>query len=135
MTCCHFQKPQIHDGDTSNHTLLKMLLPKPNISMHLKNQKKRWFVAAQNCQTIIALHHWVSKGARSPSHDPGEPPSGPRKHRKQPCFPLARFHAVSQVIVPQHLTHNLSFTLLGLIYGQGGKSFLPKTPLGLIRSP
>ena len=24
MTCCHFQKPQIHDGDTSNHTLLKI---------------------------------------------------------------------------------------------------------------
>ena len=31
MTSCHFQKLQIHDGDTSNHTLLKMRLLKPYI--------------------------------------------------------------------------------------------------------
>ena len=29
MTSGHFKKPQIHDGHTSNHTLLIMLLPKP----------------------------------------------------------------------------------------------------------
>ena len=53
--------------------------------------------------------------------------NGPLKHRKQPYIPLARFQAVSQVTVAQNLPNNPSFTLLGLIYVQGGKIFSAMT--------
>ena len=77
--------------------------------------------ARQSIHRILGPHPHPRRPS-SPAVTPGAP-SDPQKDRKHPpnqLFPIARFHAISQVVAAQNLPDNQSTTSLGLIHVPGG---------------